>query len=325
MSQVVNSVDSHHHHGHTKEKNEVSRYATIEEEGVIDSEVSRYATYTESELVERLGDITVITYAKNGNPDIIEAPVEMLGYSQEAREIADWHVDELIASDESTWDALKVCFWPDYMDKPSPEIKSRIIGGNHRTKSARAKNPPLETLRMRVGKVVDEVDFLRAQVEDNASHGLNYTEDQRKAHAFKFREMGVSVRKIAKDLKIKEKTLYNWFSDRDTNKSKKREKTREQAEGVLANLGIKELSEEWQVVPDVSADVRQLARVGQTINDFLAETPTAENKSYIVAWIQSLSKESRCSIADDMCETIQWLTNITTLLRSEKIGGDSGY
>lgn len=324
MTQVVKAVSSHH--GHTEENNVVSRNATNENVSSGEGEVSRYAKYTEAELVERLGPITVITYAKNGNPDIIEAPTEWLGYSQEAREIADWHVDELIASDESTWDSLKVCFWPDYMDKPSDEIMFRIIGGNHRTKAARGKNPPLETLRMRVGIVVDEVDFLRAQVEDNASHGLNYTEDQRKAHAFKFRAMDVPVSVIAKDLKMSVKTLYNWFSGRDTNKSKKaKEKAREQAENVLAHLGIEKLDSDWQSVPEVTADARQLARVGQTINNFLAETPTAENKGYVVAWIQSLSKEARYSIADDMCETIHWLTNVATLLKSEKIGGDDGH
>src|SRR2546423_969092 len=216
MTQVVKNVGSDH--GHTKENSAVSRNAKNENDSQPEEEVSRYAKYTEAELVERLGPIVVVTRAENGNPDIIEAPVEMLGYSFEAREIDDHH-EELIASDESTWDPLKVCFWPDYMDKPSPEIKSRIIGGNHRTKSARGKNPPLETLRMRVGRVTDEKDLLLAQIEDNASHGLGYTMDQRKAHAFKLKDMKEPVRKIASTLKIKEKTLYNWFSERDTNKS----------------------------------------------------------------------------------------------------------
>ena len=268
MTYGVKSLDSDH--GHTENKNAVSRYAKSENDSQTEEENSRYAKYTEAELVERLGHITVITYAKNGNPDIIEAPTEMLGYSEEAREIADWHVDELIASDESTWQPLKVCFWPDYLDKPSPEIKSRIIGGNHRTKAARGKNPPLETLRMRVGKVVDEVDFLRAQVEDNASHGLNYTEDQRKAHAFKFREMGVKVKAIAADLKVPEKTLYNWFAVRDTNKNRKKANAKEQAENALARLGIEDLDKDWQgVIPEVSPDTRMIAKVGQTINNFL--------------------------------------------------------
>src|SRR5437588_12401451 len=109
MTQTVNSVGSDH--GHREEKNAVSRNATSENVSSTDEEVSRYAKYTESELVERLGHITVVTYAKNGNPDIIEVPVDMLGYSLEAREIDDRHVEEdLIPSDESTWEHHKVCF-----------------------------------------------------------------------------------------------------------------------------------------------------------------------------------------------------------------------
>lgn len=324
MTQVVKAVSSSH--GHTEENNAVSRYATDTTVNQTEEENSRYAKYTEAELIERLGHITVITYAKNGNPDIIEAPTEMLGYSQEAREIADWHVDELIASDESTWDPLKVCFWPDYMDKPSPEIKSRIIGGNHRTKAARGKNPPLTTLRMRVGEVTDEKDFLLAQIEDNASHGLGYTMDQRKAHAFKLRGMKEPVSKIASTLKIKEKTLYNWFSERDTNKNRKKEKekAKEQAENALARLGIEDLDQDWQgVIPEVSPDTRMIAKVGQTINNFLAETPAAEDKTHVTAWIQSLTKESRLSYAEDMLENARFFTNMAILMKSDKLGGNN--
>lgn len=314
MPQGSNSVGSRH------DKNVVSRYAKSENAGLEEGN-SRYAKYTEAELVERLGPITVLTYAENGNPDIIEAPVEILGYSFEAREIDDDHVEELIASDESTWDPLKVCFWPDYMDKPSPEIKSRLIGGNHRTKAARGKNPPLTTLRMRVGEVTDEKDFLLAQIEDNASHGLGYTMDQRKAHAFKLRGMKEPVSKIASTLKIKEKTLYNWFSERDTNKNRKKEKAKEQAENALARLGIEDLDQDWQgVIPEVSSDTRMIAKVGQTINNFLAETPATEDKTHVTAWIQSLTKESRLSYAEDMLENARFLTNMAILMKSDKLG-----
>jgi hypothetical protein len=317
MTQVVKAVGSDH--GHTEDETN-SRYAKNKNVGS-EEENSRYAKYTEAELVERLGPIVVVTRAENGNPDIIEAPIKILGYSFEAREIDDHHVEELIASDESTWDPLKVCFWPDYMDKPSPEIKSRIIGGNHRTKSARGKNPPLETLRMRVGEVTDEKNFLLAQIEDNASHGLGYTMDQRKAHAFKLRGMKEPVSKIASALKIKEKTLYNWFSERDTNKNRKKEKAKEQAENALARLGIEDLDKDWQdVVPEVSPDARLIAKVGQSVNNFLAETPAVEDKAYVATWIQSLTRESRLSYAEDMLENARFFTNMAILMKSDKLG-----
>jgi ParB-like chromosome segregation protein Spo0J len=247
----------------------------------------------------------------------------MLGISEEhlVRPIDDQHVAYLRDTDESEWEPIEVRSWPKEWTKPSPEVKYHVISGNHRTSAARLKG--LKTIRARILVADSELDYLTAAIRTNTRHGRNFTEDERRLNAAKLKELGMSGSQIAKLFGVHKSTVNNWLSGRDTNASKK--KAREQAESILANLGIEELSSEWQMVPEITADARQLAKVGQTINDFLAETPTAENKGYIVAWIQSLSKEARYSIADDMRETIQWLTNVATLLKSEKIGGDSGY
>ncbi len=131
------------------------------------------------------------------------------------------------------------------------------------------------------------------------------------------KSLGQTADQIAKLFGVNRATVYNWISGRDSNASKKKNNAREQAQNILADLGIEDLSEEWQHVPTVTADDKQLAKVGQSINDFLAETPISQDKAYIVAWVRSRSKETRQSVAQDMLETIQWLTNVATLLRSE--------
>jgi ParB-like chromosome segregation protein Spo0J len=257
------------------------------------------------------------------NASVVEIDVIMLGISEEhlVRPIDDQHVAYLRDTDESEWEPIELRRWPDEWPKPSPEVEYHVISGNHRTSAARIKG--LKTVRAKVLEVGSDLDYLTAAIRTNTRHGRNFTEDERRVNAAKLKDLGMSGSQIAKLFGVHKSTVNNWLSGRDTNASK-RKSARDQAEDLLANVGIQEPSEEWQDIPEVTADARQLARVGQAINNFLAETPTAENKAHVTAWIQSLSKESRGSIADDMRETIQWLTNVAILLKSDKLGGDHG-
>ncbi|OLD63277.1 MAG: hypothetical protein AUF65_02655 [Chloroflexi bacterium 13_1_20CM_50_12] len=255
------------------------------------------------------------------NASVVEIDVIMLGISEEhlVRPIDDQHVAYLRDTDESEWEPIEVRKWPKEWSKPTPEIEYHVVSGNHRTSAARIKG--LETLRAKILDVDSELDYLTAAIRTNTRHGRNFTEDERRVNAFKLRELGMKPSEIAKIFGVHKSTVNNWLSGRDSNASKKM-KAREQVDSALANLGIEELGGEWQDVPEVTADVRQLARVGQTVNNFLAETPIAENKSHVRSWVCSLSKESRYSIADDMRETIQWLTNVAILLKSDKLVGE---
>ncbi len=254
---------------------------------------------------------------------VVEIEVIMLGISEEhlVRPIDDQHVAYLRDTDETEWEPIEVRSWPKEWPKPSPEVKYHVISGNHRTSAARIKG--LKTVRARVLVADSELDYLTAAIRTNTRHGRNFSEDERRLNAAKLKELGMSGSQIAKLFGVHKSTVNNWLSGRDTNASKKM-KAHEQAENALANLRIEGLGVDWLAIPEVTADARQLARIGQIINNFLAETPTSENKSHVVSWIQSLSKEARYSIADDMCETIQWLTNVATLLKSDKLGADHG-
>jgi Transposase and inactivated derivatives len=251
------------------------------------------------------------------NASVVEIEVIMLGISEEhlVRPIDDQHVAYLRDTDETEWEPIELRRWPKEWNKPTPEVEYHVISGNHRTSAARIKG--LKTVRARILEVDSDLDYLTAAIRTNTRHGRNFTEDERRVNAAKLKDLGMSGSQIANLFGVHKSTVNNWLSGRDTNVSKKKN-ARQQAEDTLANLGIEDLSKEWQFVPEVTTDARQLAKVGQTINNFLAETPTAENKAHIMSWVQSLSKESRYSIADDMRETIQWLTNVAMLLKSDR-------
>src|SRR5437899_8511499 len=104
MTQVVKSV------GTRQAENDetlVLRNATSEEvkpklrnatsESVQDLLKRVTSAYTETELQGLLltCEFRVITYAVNGNPDIVEVPLEALGHSSEARELNWDHVQDL--------------------------------------------------------------------------------------------------------------------------------------------------------------------------------------------------------------------------------------
>jgi transposase len=247
----------------------------------------------------------------------IEIDIHALGISKPhlVRPLDDAYVAELVDTDETEWEPIEVRAWPDEWVKPSPDVAYHVVSGNHRTSAARIKG--LKAIRARIIEASDDRAYLYAAIRTNARHGRNFTEDDRKILAGKLKALGESSSDIAKLFGVHKSTVNNWLSGRDTNASKKKDAAREQAQNVLADLGIQDLSEDWRHVPTVTADAKRLAKVGQVINDFLAETPTSEDKAYLAAWARSLGKVTRQAIAQDMLETIQWLTNVTTLLKSE--------
>jgi transposase-like protein len=260
-------------------------------------------------------NISLSRYATTSQ-DVVDLPVSALGISKPhlVRPLDDVYVAELVETDESEWEPIEVRVWPEEWARPTLDTKYHVVSGNHRTSAARIKN--LQSIRGRIIEASDELGYMLAAIRTNARHGRNFSEDDRKSLAAKLKGLGQSADQIAKLFGVNRATVYNWLSGRDSNASKKKAVV-DQAKDTLANLGIQELSDDWKYVSTVTADARQLAKVGQAINDFLAETPTHENKAYIVAWVRSLSKEARQSLSQDMLETIQWLTNVTTLLRSE--------
>lgn len=185
------------------------------------------AAYTEAQLVEKLGDIVVISRAANGNPDVIEFSVDALGLSTEARPIDRKHVEELIISDESTWYPLEVCLWPNYLPQDDLSVLLRIISGNHRVTAAREKDEPVKTLQMRVYKVETELEFRILAIRSNVSHGLNFTEDQRKVQASYLCQQGQSYSAIAVILQVHKSTISRWLSGTDSNASRKPERAKE--------------------------------------------------------------------------------------------------
>lgn len=250
--------------------------------------------------------------------DVIEIPVNQLGISVPhlVRPIDEQYVAELVETDETEWEPIEVRLWPPEWSKPTPDVFYHVVSGNHRTSAAQIKG--LHTLRARRIEAASDLDYLLAAIRTNARHGRNFKEDERRLLAAQLKGLGQSADQIAKLFGVNRATVYNWLSGRDSNVSKKKASgAREQAKDTLANLGLEGLSEEWRSLPLISADARKLAKVGQTINDFLAETPLAEDKAHIVAWTRSLTKEARQSVSLDMRETVQWLINVSTLLQQE--------
>ena len=189
-------------------------------------EILRKATaaYTDQELADWLGDnYTVITRASNGNPDVIECPVSILGLSTETRPLDQDHVRDLIHSDHTAWEPLEVCFWPQGLQKPEPSVRLRIISGNHRTSAAKEMDQPLEKLSMHIYKVESEVDFRQLAIRTNVAHGLNFSEDQRKINAFWLKDQGLSQSEIASTLLVNKSTISRWFSGTDSNVSRKKQ------------------------------------------------------------------------------------------------------
>jgi len=183
------------------------------------------AAYTDAELAQKLGkDFIVVTRAANGNPDIIEFSVDALGLDTQTRPIDRKHVEEdLMPSDESTWDPLEVCFfWPEYAPNLDPLILMRIISGNHRVTAA---DEPIKALQMRVYKVETEREFRILAIRSNVSHGLNFTEDQRKTQAIFLRQGGDSISAIAAIINVNKSTVSRWFSGKDSNASRRTERT----------------------------------------------------------------------------------------------------
>ena len=233
MSQIVNSsaVEAENGARHVKNDLSVLRNATSEEV----KPKLRYATsesaqdllkrvtsaYTETELQGLLlaSEFRVITYAINGNPDIVDVPIEILGHSSEARELNWDHVHDLALSDESSWPPLEVCLWPDSMQKLDVAILLRIITGNHRTAAAKEKG--LKSLPVRIFRVEKEVEFRILAIYSNASHGLKFTEDECKRQARYLRQEGKTLDEIAAYFSKNKSTISRWVNDTDLNASRK--------------------------------------------------------------------------------------------------------
>lgn len=248
--------------------------------------------------------------------DTIFVPVSQLGISIShlVRPLDEQYIRELAQTDENVWEPIEIRVWPERWQKADSLVEYHVVSGNHRTSAARIKN--LSTIRARIIEASDDLSYLLAAIRTNAQHGRNFTEDDRRVLAVKLKKHGQSADQIAALFHVNRATVYNWINGRDSNASKKKAAS-ERTKDALANLGIQGLDDDWKYIPAISVDAKRLAKTGQMINDFLAETPTTEDKAHMLAWVRSLSKEARNSISQDMRETIQWLTNIATLLQSE--------
>ncbi len=222
------------------------------------------------------------------------------------------YISELVQTDESVWEPIEVRRWPISWPKSDSMVAYHVVSGNHRTSAAQIKR--LSHIRARVIEASDDLSYMIAAIRTNSRHGRNFTEDDRRVLAGKLKGLGQSADEIASLFSVNRATVYNWLSGRDSNASKKKAAARDQS-SILSDLGVQEPGEDWRNVPAVTVDARKIAMVGQAINNFLAETPTNEDRTYIAAWSRSLSREARQSIAQDMLETIQWLTNVSSLLR----------
>lgn len=181
------------------------------------------AAYTETEVqgMSLEHEFRIVTRADNDNPDIVEVPLELLGFDAEVRELDYGYVQDLALTNERRWPALEVCLWPEYLPKLDPVILLRIISGNHRTAAAREKG--LSSLPVRIFKVENEMDFRTLAVYSNASHGLRFKEDECKKQAAYFYQggKGKSYDEIALIFGKSKSTISRWITGNDSNASRK--------------------------------------------------------------------------------------------------------
>lgn len=245
------------------------------------------AAYSETELQDKLKcDFQILTYANNGNPDIVEVPVEVLGHSTEVRELNWAHVQDIVMSDEHTWPPLEVCLWPDYKEKTDQSVLLRIISGNHRTSAAKEKG--LSSLPVRVFKVEKEIEFRILAIRSNASHGLNFTEDEYKKQAAYLKQEGKSLTDIASILSKNKSTISRWLSGADSNASRKNAKAVQPQQ--VENSTPKALV---RTVPTVAQKIETLL-IGESMS-----VDALEAKKYIDAI--SVQKQQR------LCMLLAWL------------------
>ncbi|HWS84566.1 MAG TPA: helix-turn-helix domain-containing protein [Ktedonobacteraceae bacterium] len=153
--------------------------------------------------------------------EVVAVPITLLGISEEhlVRPINYQHVEELVESDEDEWEPIEFRLWPHNWVKPHPDVRFHIISGNHRRKSADAKD--LETIRGKYIKADSELEYMASAIRTNTRHGLNFAEDEKRANAAKLKELGMSGAQIAKLFGVHKSTANNWLSGRDTNMSRK--------------------------------------------------------------------------------------------------------
>lgn len=159
--------------------------------------------------------------------EIVAVPIALLGISEEhlVRPINYQHLEELIESDENEWEPIEFRLWPANWVKPHPDVKFHVMSGNHRRKSADAKD--METLRGRYIKADSELEYMEAAIRTNTRHGLNFAEDEKRANAARLKELGMSGSQIAKLFGVHKSTANNWLSGRDTNMSRKQKQESE--------------------------------------------------------------------------------------------------
>jgi len=278
MTQVVNTVDSDldlNSSRHVKnDSNSVLRNATAKQD-LLQKVV---AAYSETELQGLLlkCEFQILTHADNGNPDIVEVPIEVLGHSNEVRELNWAHVQDLVMSDEHTWPPLEVCLWPEYLPKSGLATLLRIISGNHRTSAAKEKG--LLSLPVRIFKVEKEVDFRILAIRSNASHGLNFTEDEYKKQAAYLKQEGKTLGDIASILSKNKSTISRWLSGADSNASRK----------------IEKIVQSQQVEPSATKmPIRTVPTIAQKIETLLIAENMSVGAQEAREYIQNLSAQKQ--------------------------------
>lgn len=209
MTQVVKTLDNDpdlNSQRHAVEKiSGVARNASVES-----------SNPTSEDSVARNASIEVYM-----SGEVIEVPVTMLGISEEhlVRPINYEHVEELIESDENEWEPIEFRLWPANWEKPHPDVEFHVMSGNHRRKSADPKG--MEVIRGRYVKADSELEYLQAAIRTNTRHGLNFAKEEKRAHAVRLKELGMTGAQIGKLFGVPKATVNNWTSGRDTNASRK--------------------------------------------------------------------------------------------------------
>ncbi|HEX3643686.1 MAG TPA: ParB/RepB/Spo0J family partition protein [Ktedonobacteraceae bacterium] len=251
---------------------------------------------------------------------VVEIEIEKLGINTArlVRPIDPAYVAELAETDETEWEPLEICVWHDKWVKPTQLVEYEIVSGNHRTSAAHIKG--LKKLHARIIEANTELDYTLAGIRTNARHGRNFTNDERKALAFKLRDLGRSSREIAKDLGVNKSSVNNWFSGRDSNASKKAiaNEKKAQAQRMLEEEEQNLVDEEWASLPPTSIEVQQLVETRREIVDFL-RTPAVINKPHIVAFIRSISNDEleRENMLAGIDTAQNLLRNVRALLSGE--------
>lgn len=234
----------------------------------------------------------------------------------------DWaHVQHLVdETDPAEWDPIEVRSWPESDPFPTGEMPLyQVISGYHRTSAARRLG--LAMIRtIVVDDANDDASFTVRALRGNLRHGKGMTTEEKRDVVRRLRTLGMSESDIAKETGTPKGTVHNWLTGRNTNAGRAPVRTHQPSIDTTGDDDL-DLPTEWQMVPGVTLDARQVQHVSSTISDFLAETPIGLIPGDVLTWAATLSPLTRRSMVDDIDQTLQWLGYLRTVLMSAERQG----